>query len=183
MSKIKDITGKRFGKLVVIKFDHIIKGSSFWECLCDCGKTSIVSKTSLNSGTKSCGCNKNQRRLLDGENAFNRLYDTYRFRAKHKNFEFEFTKDEFKNITKQNCFYCGIKPSQIALPTINFFGEYIYNGIDRVDNSKGYTKENSVPCCGKCNRSKREFSKEEFFSWIKRVYNNIYGEKQCLAIN
>lgn len=173
MAKIKDIVGQRFGKLLVVKFDHIIKGSSFWECLCDCGKTAIVSKTSLDSGTKSCGCNRNQRRLLNGENAFNRLYDTYRFRAKYRNFEFEFTKDEFRSITQKNCFYCGIEPFQVARPTINFFGDYIYNGIDRIDSSKGYTKENSVPCCGICNIAKNKYTKEFFVDWIKRAYDNI----------
>lgn len=58
MGKLKDLTGQRFGKLVVIKvsgrdrFRHII-----WECLCDCGKTSFPLGTSLVTGkTNSCGC-------------------------------------------------------------------------------------------------------------------------------
>lgn len=62
----KDLTGHRFGKLVVIKesapnyhFDK--KGYkhrySMWECKCDCGETTVVSVNDLNSSnTKSCGC-------------------------------------------------------------------------------------------------------------------------------
>jgi len=48
-----DITGKRFGRLVTQRYvDH-----GTWECLCDCGKTSIVKTERLNNGhTKSCGC-------------------------------------------------------------------------------------------------------------------------------
>jgi hypothetical protein len=30
-------------------------------------------------------------------------------------------------------------------------GEWVYNGIDRVDNNKQYIKENLVSCCKKCN--------------------------------
>lgn len=48
-----DLTGKRFGKLTVIKY---IKGGK-WECQCDCGNTCIVDTRNLNSGhTRSCGC-------------------------------------------------------------------------------------------------------------------------------
>ena len=36
--RFKDLTGERFGSLVVIKFSRInTKGSAMWECRCDCG--------------------------------------------------------------------------------------------------------------------------------------------------
>ncbi len=48
-----DLTGQKFGKLVVIKYI----GDSKWECLCDCGKKTFVKTSSLKSEkTKSCGC-------------------------------------------------------------------------------------------------------------------------------
>lgn len=52
-----DLTGQRFGQLVVTKFAHQEKGkNSYWECLCDCGNTTVVLSTNLTSGgTKSCG--------------------------------------------------------------------------------------------------------------------------------
>lgn len=54
---IKDLTGQRFGRLVVIKRAANKKRAVCWECLCDCGKTHIVRSTELCSGkTKSCGC-------------------------------------------------------------------------------------------------------------------------------
>lgn len=52
-----DLTGKRFGRLVVLnKQGH--KGKDIaWKCKCDCGKETIVSVTNLlNNSTKSCGC-------------------------------------------------------------------------------------------------------------------------------
>lgn len=55
---IKDISGKRFTRLTVVKFLKVDKYShAVWECLCDCGETVNVSSDKLNSNnTKSCGC-------------------------------------------------------------------------------------------------------------------------------
>lgn len=53
----KDLTGLRFGKLLVIKeVETETKGTS-WLCKCDCGKEKVILGSSLRSGhTKSCGC-------------------------------------------------------------------------------------------------------------------------------
>lgn len=62
-----DLTGRRFGKLIVINRteDMIYKSGThvaMWECLCDCGNEKIIAGTSLKSGcTKSCGCYHMQR--------------------------------------------------------------------------------------------------------------------------
>lgn len=62
MGKIIDLTGQRFGMLVIIRraADHYEPSGSKvikWECRCDCGNISIVSGSQLRKGiTKSCGC-------------------------------------------------------------------------------------------------------------------------------
>lgn len=62
MSACKDLIGKRFGRLTVTSRHgtHIRPcgaKSAAWDCLCDCGKTTIVETGKLKSGhTKSCGC-------------------------------------------------------------------------------------------------------------------------------
>ena len=59
---LEDLTGKRFGKLVVVKQtkSHVTPSGqkkARWICNCDCGNTSIVSAQDLKTGhTKSCGC-------------------------------------------------------------------------------------------------------------------------------
>jgi hypothetical protein len=45
-----------------------------------------------------------------------------------------------------------------------------YNGIDRVDSTKGYFNENVVSCCKVCNRAKSNLSLDEFKEWISKVY-------------
>lgn len=54
--------------------------------------------------------------------------------------------------------------------------KYIYNGIDRIDNSKGYTKENSITACKQCNISKSTYSQQDFINWINNCYNNLKGK-------
>lgn len=61
VSRRKDFTGMRFGKLTVIKFHHsqnTTNGTkSFWVCRCDCGKEVVVRTDCFTSGnTRSCGC-------------------------------------------------------------------------------------------------------------------------------
>jgi hypothetical protein len=58
MSRILDLTGKRFGKLVVVEYAGLNdKGKSIWKCKCDCGKEHIAQGSALKIGSiKSCGC-------------------------------------------------------------------------------------------------------------------------------
>lgn len=55
----EDLTNRRFGQLLVLDYDHSTNGSSYWRCLCDCGREHVASRHSLMSGhTTSCGCKK-----------------------------------------------------------------------------------------------------------------------------
>jgi hypothetical protein len=171
-----NLIGKKFDLLTVIDgYYDKEKLQMIWVCKCDCGndKTIETIGSTLKNGRRtSCGC---KRRLPYGENAFNRLYDTYRRRSLQKGFFFNLSKEEFKEITSQNCFYCGIKPKQIACKGYKkYYGEYIYNGIDRIDSSKGYEKDNIIPCCGQCNVAKNNHSYNNFLEWVGRIYNNFY---------
>ncbi len=58
--RFKDLTGKRFGKLTVIKPGHHDRwGGLFWNCRCDCGRVKDVLACSLNQGrSRSCGCSQ-----------------------------------------------------------------------------------------------------------------------------
>lgn len=58
MGKIKDLTGKKFGRLTAMKIEHFgIKNKAYWLCKCDCGKEKVVCGSLLTYGAvKSCGC-------------------------------------------------------------------------------------------------------------------------------
>jgi len=81
---IKDLTGKRFGRLIVVT--RLREGiHTFYICNCDCGKTTKVFHGSLTQGaTKSCGCLKaevtaerNRRNIIHGE-SHTSLYHLWR---------------------------------------------------------------------------------------------------------
>ena len=55
----QDLTGKKFGKLTVIKQGPYYQKQIQWECKCDCGATTLVrAYYLLNGHTTSCGCNR-----------------------------------------------------------------------------------------------------------------------------
>ena len=57
MAKLINMTGQRFGSLVVIERDENKGKSVMWKCQCDCGKQTVVESRRLRSGnTRSCGC-------------------------------------------------------------------------------------------------------------------------------
>lgn len=56
-ARFKDLTGNRFGRLVV---QHYC-GRSKWACVCDCGNFARVDTRPLNAGQTSCGCEKVER--------------------------------------------------------------------------------------------------------------------------
>lgn len=58
MSVLKDLTGQRFGKLVVLRrAENGRRGESQWYCKCDCGGEKIATNHALTSGkTTTCGC-------------------------------------------------------------------------------------------------------------------------------
>jgi hypothetical protein len=83
----------------------------------------------------------------------NRMVRVYRHRDKKKGL----TVCDFNDIwlhdtiTSQPCYYCG---------------NHKEIGADRLDNNKGHTKDNIVPCCKQCNMIKNNFFTSEEFKMI-----------------
>lgn len=73
MSSRIDLTGRRFGRLVVQGYAGNRGGMTIWTCLCDCGNTTVVYGNNLRRGyTVSCGCYRHE-----CENARNALCRTH----------------------------------------------------------------------------------------------------------
>lgn len=53
--QVKDLRGRRFGKLLVVSLSHT-KKNAWWNCLCECGNMHKVVASNLHHGTKTCGC-------------------------------------------------------------------------------------------------------------------------------
>ncbi|MCD7862548.1 MAG: transcriptional regulator [Lachnospiraceae bacterium] len=58
-TQLQDLTGKRFGRLTVVRYAGKWEGKHRWQCLCDCGQECTVTHYNLLSNkTRSCGCLK-----------------------------------------------------------------------------------------------------------------------------
>jgi hypothetical protein len=187
MGKFVDITGRKQGNLTVLKSLNEVNsnGSRYWVCLCNCGKEFKVSTSSLNSGVSSCGCIQRRKFIQShigkpscnlkqkGRSSSNIIRQSYKDNAKKRGLSFNITYEQFIFLTSQDCFYCGEPPRQSMVKRSHNFncnGIYYYNGLDRVDNSIGYEYNNVVPCCKVCNRAKFQMSKQDFISWVFKVY-------------
>ena len=105
---------------------------------------------------------KRPQELLRAKEKYERLKDTpvwqyarYKMGAKVRDYQFNITLDEFILFYGKPCFYCGIENPK--------------NGMDRVDNSIGYEKENLVSCCAWCNKAKWTKPQGEFIEHCKII--------------
>ncbi len=179
-----DETGKRYGRLTVIERDiQRPIGRAFWHCLCDCGNKISILGSSLRSGnTKSCGCyhsevSRAQWLLPNGISAKNRAILNMKRNAKRRNIEWKLTDDQVLDIVKCDCHYCGQSPSNVQKGHLDG-GDFIYNGLDRINSDKDYTIDNVVSCCFICNNAKRTMPLSEFLEWIERVYSHSIQKRQ-----
>ena len=189
MPKIINMIGQKYSKLTVIELSEKrgLSNQKMYKCICDCGNTHFTSGESIRSGkSKSCGClrklpppNKNENRI---EQIWKGLYkNTIEKRSLNKGWHKYIDMKKFIEISMQKCNYCGIANSNKAYDrtklktkreiSTNFI---LFNGIDRVDSSKGYVEDNVVSCCKYCNTAKNTMSRDEFLKWIKRVYEYNY---------
>jgi hypothetical protein len=152
-----DLTGQTFGRLTALSRAEDSKcGRSRWLCSCTCGNEGTIQSCSLiNGNTKSCGCFKSeQSSLIRRKRPFWATYHTLCHGAKKRNIPVELTLEEFTTFTtKTACYYCG---SKLTWNMHVKKGDYTGHNIDRMDNSKGYLKDNCVECCHNCNMGKRD---------------------------
>jgi len=103
-----------------------------------------------------------------GEAAKDKLLREYQNGARTRGYAWELTAEDFYGLVAEDCRYCGCPPSKVRRNG-TYNGEFVYNGIDRVDNSLGYVPGNVTACCETCNRAKNALSYSEFMAWIARL--------------
>jgi hypothetical protein len=169
MVKVIDEIGNRHGRLIVISAYNTKRRGAYWECICDCGNKFIAGGAGMRAGrTKSCGCS--YKRAV-GEASFNVMFNSIKNKAKVRGYAWNLTESQVREITSKKCSYCGKPPSQLRANRKSN-GYYFYNGIDRVDNTRGYEFDNCVPCCFVCNRAKSVLSIDDFKEWVISIYNH-----------
>ena len=95
--------------------------------------------------------------LIKYQQTLKGMFRTMKGSGLKRNYSVDITFDDFCKIIDNVCTYCGESEKRI--------------GIDRIDNTKGYTLENSTPCCTICNMMKKTMKVDDFISHINKIYN------------
>ena len=149
MGKFVDLTGNRFGRLVVIKISHKKWGKIFWAAKCDCGGIATTSTQKLKSGhTKSCGCvvkevsNENGKKAkIHGHTCGgkqSRTYSSWRAmmgRCYNKNHK------DYYRYGKLGILVCD-RWHDFSLFLLDMGTRPKNKTIDRINGNKGYSKSN-----------------------------------------
>lgn len=171
-----ELEGKRFGLLVVLcrTDERAGEGSFYWMCQCDCGNVHKASTNNLSRGqVQSCGCTHRVRSTDAGIRAFIRNYKTH---AKNRGFEWSLSYEFVSRVVRMDCAYCGMRPEQKLISASKGI-PLIYNGIDRIDSTLGYTEDNCVACCKICNWCKGSMPVEEWISHLRKIVEHIDSPK------
>lgn len=121
---------------------------------------------------KKCGFKKLALSKKKTDAGLNNLVLHYKKGAERRKIPFQLSKEEIREVTSKNCTYCNKKPSMLSYSnkTWENRSQYVYNGIDRINSSIGYVKNNVTTCCKECNIAKASMTVEEFKDFIKRIY-------------
>jgi len=128
MSKLYDLKGRRFGRLLVIEQMGIHNTYKLWKCMCDCGNiTKVTTVNLIGKNTKSCGCLRNDQLRTHGlyKHPLVPVWKTMKCRSENHTIDPDWQND-FKS----------------------FYDWAMENGwkedarIYRLDRKKGYLKEN-----------------------------------------
>lgn len=121
--------------------------------------------------------------LSKGQMGLRKVMCQYKQNAKNRGIEFLLTEQEVLSLTSSDCSYCGNKPMSKAIPNSStlsehgkIHGTYVYNGIDRIDNTKHYTIDNVITACKLCNQAKSNLSLDEFKTLVKNIYSKLIKE-------
>jgi hypothetical protein len=162
--------GERFG-LLTVRCEHPeglmvgVKKHRAYKCACDCGGEAVASIYDLRYGRRvSCGCRRRRRnaanggtkRLATGFTA-GTYYGVLKQGADRRDLDVEISREDYDAIVTQPCACCG---STVRV------------GVDRVDNARGYERDNVQALCWDCNRAKGAEVQGDFYEWVARVFQH-----------
>jgi hypothetical protein len=175
MPAFSDLTGLRFGRLLVQCLSDKSGKHKYWICLCDCGKTKeILGPHMVNGHTKSCGCFRSEvtsaRTRKHGRSKSDEflMWNRTKTRAKKKNLEFTIELSDI--VIPETC-------PLLSIPLVKGEGHYGPTpnspSLDRIDSSKGYIKGNVWVISHKANNMKSDSTLGEFQLLAKNWANKL----------
>ena len=177
--KLKDLTGKRFGKWTVLKRVQAHRRHTIWECECECGIKKHVYSTHLIQGN-SRACLECAGRIRRGKDhpqwkgygdISGDFFDSIKRGAdgnkgRRKPVPFEVTIEDIWDLFLKQERKCALSRQEIF---INYKYENHTASLDRIDSSKGYVKNNIQWVHKDINMMKRTYDQDYFIDLCKKV--------------
>lgn len=159
MSKLENLKGIKFGRLLVVERDLTTKRTK-WICKCECGKIKSIQATHLKSGaTTSCGCyQKEKASRANNIHGYSGTSLHHRWKAILQRCTNPKAK-AYKNYGAR-----GITICEEWIDFNNFLKWSLENGyseeleLDRIDNDKGYYPSNCRWCSVLVNNHNRRIT-------------------------
>lgn len=184
--KYEEFIGKVFNNSKVLKFSHKIGNKLYLilECL-NCEEEFIKRSDRIENCRIKCPhCKWNpiplsERTTSTPESFYKSYYNNYKKQALNRGLEFEINYELFKVLILEECAYCGKPPTESLYSKSKNKSNLpsIHNGIDREDNNRGYTIDNTLPCCTKCNMMKKTLTFNDFTGHVGKIYERLYLNK------
>lgn len=87
-------------------------------------------------------------------------------RAKERDFDFDLSVDDLLDLYEQQGGFCSL--SRLPMTHSQESPDYCIS-VDRIDNDKGYTKDNVTLVCYRANMMRNELSLEMFSWWVRQI--------------
>jgi hypothetical protein len=195
-TRSKDWSGQKLHYLtLLVRHPKRRAGHVVWRALCDCGKKTVVWPQNVILGkTTSCGCKRSEYYKKPHHRKWPPMISTARtvWGAAYNDGDCDF--NTFFNLSQQPCWYCKRLPfltyniaKNVSYRTFSEDqfnnGNFTYNGLDRIDSSKGHDIGNIVPCCHDCNMAKLDKTMSEFLAHIERMYQGTHELRSAQKIS
>jgi len=142
-----DLTGQRFGRLVVLRDSGKRSPSNniYWLCQCDCGKTKATLGQRLRSGkTSSCGCYLRECRIKHGDTKRGKIERIYTIWTNMKGRCYRVNKPDYKYYGGRGITVCEEWRNDYAVfrfwAMLNGYQDNLT--IDRIDSAGNYEPHN-----------------------------------------
>ena len=183
--------GDKLGKFTVIKkVKHITAAGNTewrWDCKDEYGQTCYKRARALYQDAekhnklieKANNAEYYEKMGMNQMGLRKHVFREYIRNAANRDIPMNLKFEEFNQLIGQDCFYCGAKPTihESLIDRSNKSEPMLkHNGIDRLDSTIGYEKDNCVPCCYICNRAKAQLNTKEFLAHIEKIYNHRIKE-------
>lgn len=181
-----DHTGKRFNKLLVLKFEYSSGRNRYYKVHCDCGIEKVVATSFFtNKKNKSCGCHRMKKG--PAHNAFrgvgqlgSSFISIIKSRAKFKRIDIsdDLTLEFLWELNIKQDGKCALTGDSLIWPENYHAGwqKKTNASLDRIDSSLGYIPTNVQWVTKNVNFMKQELSQQVFIETCSKVVKNFIGK-------